>query len=130
MSDATRDVEQATPSGAGAATDGRVHPFEPPFGEVGDGPDELRAAGKIGETVPQGLYLELLNLVGALKVRRESMGLSLTDVSERSGLTRQAVSKLENGHNVNPTLETLYRYAMALDAGVTLGFEQIEVEDD
>jgi transcriptional regulator with XRE-family HTH domain len=51
-------------------------------------------------------------------------------VSERSGLTCQAVSKLENGHNVNPTLEIHYRYAMALDAGVTLGFEPIEVEDD
>lgn len=56
--------------------------------------------------------------------------MSLTDVSERSGLTRQAISRLENGWNNNPTLETLYRYALALDAGVTLGVEEFEPEGD
>jgi DNA-binding XRE family transcriptional regulator len=126
MSDETRATERKMPPGEMA--DGRVHPFEPPFGEVGDGPDELQAAGKIGELVPSGAYFELLNLVGLLKARRESMGLSLTDVSERSGLTRQGINKLECGHNVNPTLETLYRYGMGLGVGITLGFEEMESE--
>ncbi len=38
------------------------------------------------------------------------MSKSLTDLSERTGLTRAAISRLENGWNLNRTLETLYRY--------------------
>ena len=42
---------------------------------------------------------------------RERMGLSLTDLSGTvTGLTRAAISRLENGWNLNPTLETLFRY--------------------
>ena len=48
------------------------------------------------------------------------MGLSLTDLSERSGLTRAAISRLENGWNLNPTLETLFRYAEALGVDLRL----------
>jgi transcriptional regulator with XRE-family HTH domain len=51
---------------------------------------------------------------------RERIGPSLTDLSERTGLIRAAISRLENGWNLNPTLETLYRYAAAL--GVDLKF--------
>jgi hypothetical protein len=50
----------------------------------------------------------------------EERGLSLTDVFERSGLTRAAVSRLENGWNANPTLDTLFRYAAPLGAHVSL----------
>ena len=103
-----------------------VHPFEPPFGEVGDGPDELQALGKIGEMVPQGMYLELLGLMHRLKARREAQGLSLSDVSARSGLTRKVLSELESGQEVNPSLATVYRYGLALDAGLTLGIEEVE----
>ena len=37
-----------------------------------------------------------------------------------------AISRLENGCTVNPTLETLYRYALALDAHISLAAEDIE----
>ena len=90
------------------------------------GPDELIDSGDVDEPVPHGQFLELSALVHGLKVRREARGLSLTDVSERSGLTRAAISRLENGWTVNPTLETLYRYALALDAHITLAAEDIE----
>jgi DNA-binding XRE family transcriptional regulator len=53
--------------------------------------------------------------VDQLREAREKLGLSLTDVAASSGLTRSAVSKLENHHTVNPTLATLLRYAAALD---------------
>ncbi len=59
---------------------------------------------------------------------RERLGLSLTDVSERSGLTRAVVSRLENGWNTNPTLDTLFRYAAAVDTQVTLGATPLAVE--
>lgn len=107
-----------------------VRPLEVGPGTGGPGPDRLVAAGEIDETVPQGMFLELMNLIARLKARREAKGLSLTAISRRSGLTRQAISRLENGWNNNPTLETLYRYGLALDAGVTLGFEEIESEEE
>jgi DNA-binding Xre family transcriptional regulator len=108
------------------------YPFEPPFGEKGMGPDELEAIGEIkrGGTQIQGAVLELLPLIARLKARRLSKGLSLTDVSKRSNMTRQAISKLENGQVINPTLGTLYRYGLALDAGITLGFEELEPEEE
>ncbi len=54
---------------------------------------------------------------------REGMGLSLTDLSERSGLTCAAISRLENGWNLNPTLETLFRYAEALGVSLRLAVD-------
>ena len=60
----------------------------------------------------------------------EARGLSLTDVSVLFGLTRAAISRLENGWTVNPTLETLYRYALALDAHITLAAEDIEIDQE
>jgi DNA-binding XRE family transcriptional regulator len=108
----------------------KVYAFEPNPGELGMGPDELEAIGEIsGDPVPSGVFHELLVLMGKLRARREMMGLSLSDVSERSGLTRPVISKLENGHTFNPTIGTLYRYAMALDAGVTFGLEEIGPDD-
>lgn len=103
-------------------------PLDVQPGQLGPGPDELVAMGEIDEPVTQGAFVQLAGLVGKLKARRESLGLSLTDVSERSGLTRQAISRLENGWNNNPTLDTIYRYGLALDALVTLGMVEIDPE--
>jgi DNA-binding XRE family transcriptional regulator len=107
-------------------------PFEPEPGQIGPGLDELIAMGEVDadSVTVQGADDALRGLMFTLKNRREVRGLSLTDVSEKSGLTRQAISKLENGINVNPTLETLFRYSMALDALVTLGLEEIESEQE
>jgi transcriptional regulator with XRE-family HTH domain len=41
-------------------------------------------------------------------------------VADRSGIDRAAVSRLENGVYVNPTVDTLYRYAQAV--GADIGF--------
>ena len=42
------------------------------------------------------------------------------------GSREAVISRLENGWTANPTLETLYRYALALDAHITLAAEDIE----
>jgi DNA-binding Xre family transcriptional regulator len=77
--------------------------------------EELVARGELtGETVPHGLYLELRCLLARLKSEREAAQLSLGDVSERSGIDKAALSRLENGQVANPTVETLARYAGAL----------------
>jgi transcriptional regulator with XRE-family HTH domain len=77
----------------------------------------------LDELVPHAQYLEVRALGARMREIREGLALSLTDVSERSGLTRAAVSRLENGWNLNPTLETLYRYAETIGADLHLTVE-------
>lgn len=57
---------------------------------------------------------QLQDLVMQLKAAREAKGLSLTDLTELTGMDRSALSKLETGQRVNPTVETLVRYADAV----------------
>ena len=81
---------------------------------------ELQASGDAGEAVPLGEYLDLRLMLATLKKHREHQGLSLADVADRSGMDRSAVSRLENGAYVNPTVDTLHRYAEAI--GAAIGF--------
>ena len=88
------------------------------------GPDELIDRGELDELVPHWQFMELRELTVRLRQIRERQGLSLTDVSERSGMTRAAISRLENGWNLNPTLDTLFRYATVLGAQIRLSVEE------
>ena len=56
---------------------------------------------------------ELAKVLGQLKAARERSGLSLSDLTELTGMDRSALSKLEKGKRANPTFETLARYAEA-----------------
>jgi DNA-binding phage protein len=93
------------------------------------GPDELLERGVVEEFVSHGAYMELLRLVDSLRHVREQKGLSVTEVAERSGLTRAMLSKLENGHNTNPTLDTLARYAMAMDMELRLSADPMSAAE-
>jgi DNA-binding XRE family transcriptional regulator len=84
------------------------------------GIDELVASGEYVGPMPLGVYQDLVETLAELRRIREQQGLSLADVAERSGIDRGALSKLENGHNANPTVDTLGRYAAAV--GRRLGF--------
>ena len=57
----------------------------------------------------------LHELLRELKAAREEKGLSLADLTERTGMDRSALSKLETGQRPNPTVETLARYAEAVN---------------
>lgn len=67
-------------------------------------------------------------LCGQLRDHRIAAGLSLTDVSERSRLTRASISRLENGHTANPTMDTLFRYAEAI--GYTIDLSPLVLPPD
>jgi predicted transcriptional regulator len=84
------------------------------------GLEDLLASGDVTDVVSQGEYLDLRAMLAELKRHRQRQGLSLADVAERSGMDRSAVSRLENGVYVNPTVDTLYRYAEAI--GAEIGF--------
>ena len=57
---------------------------------------------------------QLQELLMQLKAAREAKGLSLSDLTELTGMDRSALSKLETGLRANPTVETLVRYAEAV----------------
>ena len=57
---------------------------------------------------------QMKQLVQELKAAREEKGLSLADLTQLTGMDRSALSKLETGQRLNPTMETLVRYAEAV----------------
>jgi len=61
------------------------------------------------------------DIVRKLKERRVGLGVSLADLSERTGIAKPNLSRLENNERSSPTLETLHRYAAAL--GMTVRVE-------
>ena len=96
----------------------RLQEIRERFQQERPGLDDLFASGDATEVVAQGEYLDLCTMLTALKRHRERQGLSLSDVAARSGMDRAAVSRLESGACLNPTLETLYRYAEAVRAEI------------
>lgn len=55
------------------------------------------------------------HIAALLRDAREAAGLSLTELAERTGITRQAISRIESGDNRNSTLSTIVRMAEALN---------------
>ncbi len=88
-------------------------------------PEELIASGEAANFDLHGEYRELAPFVEEMKQAREAAGLTLTEVSRRCGIDQPALSRLENGHNKNPTLDTLWRYAAAVGRRLVLTTETI-----
>lgn len=60
-------------------------------------------------------------LVNEIGKRRKRLGLTQTEVAQRSGITQAQVARLENSHSV-PSMETVIKVAYTL--GLKLGFEE------
>ena len=58
-----------------------------------------------------------------LKAEREAQGISLADVAEITGMSRGAISRLENLVDPNPTISTLLRLAAALGKQLVISLE-------
>jgi DNA-binding XRE family transcriptional regulator len=95
------------------------------FREWHPSPEELIASGEGANFDLQGEYRELRPFVEEMKRTREAAGLTLAEVSRRCGIDQPALSRLENGHNKNPTLDTLWRYAAAVGRRLLLTTEAI-----
>jgi transcriptional regulator with XRE-family HTH domain len=74
--------------------------------------------------------MSLLSALAELKRHRDEQGLSLADVAERSGLDRAQLSRLESGKILNPTMATLWRYADAIGAQVSLAVDPLPIGAD
>lgn len=59
-------------------------------------------------------FAAILRLLVRFKAARESQGLTLTEVAQRMGMDAPALSRLETGKMLNPTMATLHKWAEAL----------------
>jgi transcriptional regulator with XRE-family HTH domain len=89
-------------------------------------PEELIASGEGANFDLHGEYRQLRPFVEEMKRARKAAALSLAEVSRRCGIDQPALSRLENGHNKNPTLDTLWRYAAAVGRRLVLMTEAIQ----
>jgi DNA-binding phage protein len=90
--------------------------------------EALSRSGEIDRERIMTLAAEESLLKGLIELRRarSARGLSLSEISRRSGIDLASLSRLEGGKNPNPTFETLSRYADAL--GLRLELSLVEVE--
>ena len=91
-------------------------------------PEQLLAEGGNTEFVSLGELIFLHQLMAQLKKVRESQGLTLADVAERTGFDQAALSRLERGTNGNPTIDTIYRIALALNKEIICGLQDVPTE--
>jgi DNA-binding XRE family transcriptional regulator len=66
------------------------------------------------DTINRQSFTAILTLLARFKAVRESQGLTLAEVAERMGIDAPALSRLETGKVLNPTLATLHKWAEAL----------------
>lgn len=76
------------------------------------GPSALLTPQELADAAP--FYLALRDYIRQLKEAREAAGLTLADVSARSGMAVESLSRLETGAQTNPTWKTLGVYAAAV----------------
>jgi hypothetical protein len=79
--------------------------------------DVLKAGEPIGDHFRVDIVTPdpaLLELLAALRLERERLGLTLSEVSRRTGIDTADLSRLENGKAHDPRSSTLSRYARAL----------------
>jgi ribosome-binding protein aMBF1 (putative translation factor) len=94
------------------------------FSRTRPGPGDLTASSDYDGPYRQGDLMALLSALATLRQERERQGLSLAEVSDRSGLDKGMLSRLENGKILNPTVATLWRYADAVGMSLKLSAEK------
>jgi hypothetical protein len=103
-----------------------VKEFRARFQQKKPTPEQLVAAGDMEPPVSQATFIAAWQAVDALKKARLEAGLSLSQLAARAALDKATVSRLEAGLHLNPTLDTLGRYALALGRGLALSFPLME----
>ncbi len=73
-----------------------------------------KQAGTSADAVPLGRVTQLRQLGSTLRKEREGQGLTQAQLAAKIGMDEPAVSRIEKGLNLNPTLDTLNRIAAGL----------------
>lgn len=85
--------------------------------------DEIIAKGKMLFKQRRAAEAELSRAAELLQAERQSQGLSLSELQERTGIGRAALCRLENLVDANPTIDTLNRIAEALGKQLVIGLQ-------
>ncbi len=88
---------------------------------------ELEASGAYEGPIKSGTYFKVCILIDELRKIRQKAGLTLTVLSKRTGMDQASLSRLENGHQPNPTIDTLWRYARAVGRELVLSHAESTV---
>jgi DNA-binding Xre family transcriptional regulator len=81
-------------------------------------PDQLLAESGMDHFMTMGEYMFLHQVFGQLKLERERQNLTLAALEERTGISQATLSRLETGKAANPTIDSIYRIATALNKQV------------
>ena len=68
--------------------------------------------------------LQMAQIALLLCAARQEKGLSLQQLSDLTGISRPALSRIESGDNKNPTLNTLLRIARALGKEIVVSLRE------
>jgi hypothetical protein len=101
----------------------RVGALREKYQRAKPGPDQVADSGKYDGSMQAAAFWEVRRVMAALKVERERQALSLALLAERSGIDEGAISRLETGRQVNPSMDTLSRIAAGLGMRVGLLLE-------
>jgi DNA-binding XRE family transcriptional regulator len=71
--------------------------------------EELQASGDYEGPIKGGAYFAVKTVIHELKKSRLSAGLTLAAVAKHTGMDQATLSRLENGRQPNPTVDTLWR---------------------
>jgi predicted transcriptional regulator len=85
--------------------------------------DDILAKGRQVKSAHRRANSVVRDALERLKAERQAQGLSLSDIEEKTGIGRSALSRLENETDLNPTVVTLTRYAEALGKKIVVSFE-------
>jgi len=91
------------------------------------GPQKLLTPQEVADAAP--FYLVLRDYIRQLKDAREAAGLTLAEVSARTGMAIESLSRLETGAQTNPTWKTLGAYAAAVGCRPRLSVEAGEADE-
>ena len=90
--------------------------------------EELEASGTFEGPLKSGAFFEVRILIHELKKVRQAAGLTLAAVSKHTGMDQATLSRLENGRQPNPTVDTLWRYARAVGRQLVLTHTGVSAE--
>ena len=82
--------------------------------------EDLEASGDYDGPIKSGAYFAVKIVIHELKKARLAAGLTLAAVSKITGMDQATLSRLENGRQPNPTVDTLWRYASAVGRQLVL----------
>jgi DNA-binding XRE family transcriptional regulator len=91
-------------------------------------PEDLRASGDYEGPIKGGAFFAVRTLIHELKQARQAAGLTLAMVSKTTGMDQATLSRLENGRQPNPTVDTLWRYAKAVGKRLHLSHQPVRAK--